>query len=48
VEALKQGKFSKEYTFTTSFFDLKPFHYQSKTLEKLEVERSVHNRYRNL
>jgi hypothetical protein len=22
VEALKQGKFSKEYTFTTSYFDL--------------------------
>lgn len=48
VEALKQGKFSKEYTFTTSYFDLKPFHYQSEILEKLEVERSVHNRYRNL
>ncbi|MCF6140557.1 DUF3427 domain-containing protein [Flavobacterium sp. K77] len=48
VEALKQGKFSKEYTFITSYFDLKPFHYQSEILEKLEVERSVHNRFRNL
>ncbi len=48
VEALKQGKFSKEYTFTTSYFDIKPFHYQSEILEKLEVERTVHNRYRNL
>lgn len=48
VEALKQGKFSKEYTFSTSYFDLKPFHYQSEILEKLEVEREVHNRYRNL
>ncbi|OOV17981.1 hypothetical protein BXU11_17430 [Flavobacterium sp. LM5] len=48
VEALKQGKFSKEYTFTTSYFDIKPFPYQSEILEKLEVERSVHNRYRNL
>ncbi len=48
VDALKQGKFSKEYTFTTSYFDLKPFHYQSEILEKLEVERSIHNRYRNL
>jgi len=48
VEALKQGKFSKEYTFTTSYFDIKPFHYQNEILEKLEVERSVHNRYRNL
>ncbi|RYJ53495.1 DUF3427 domain-containing protein [Flavobacterium petrolei] len=48
VEALKQGKFSKEYTFTTSYFDIKPFHYQNEILEKLEVERTVHNRYRNL
>ncbi|GGF00310.1 DEAD/DEAH box helicase [Flavobacterium limi] len=48
VDALKQGKFSKEYTFTTSFFDIKPFPYQNEILEKLEVERTVHNRYRNL
>lgn len=48
VEALQQGKFSKEYAFTTSYFDIKPFHYQNEILEKLEVERSVHNRYRNL
>ncbi|GEC79395.1 DEAD/DEAH box helicase [Flavobacterium aquatile] len=48
VEALKQGKLSKEYTFTTSFFDIKPFHYQNEILEKLEVERAVHNRYKNL
>lgn len=48
VEALKQGKFSKEYTFTTSYFDIKPFHYQNEILEKLEVERTVHNRHKNL
>jgi superfamily II DNA or RNA helicase len=48
VNALKQGRFSKEYTFTTANFDIKPFHYQSEILEKLEVERTVHNRYRNL
>lgn len=48
VDALKKGKFSKEYTFTTSYFDIKPFHYQSEILEKLEVERSVHDRFRNL
>lgn len=48
IEALKQGKFSKEYIFTTSYFDIKPFPYQNEILEKLEVERSVHNRYRNL
>ena len=48
VEALKHGKFSKEYTFITSYFDIKPFHYQNEILEKLEVERKVHNRNRNL
>jgi superfamily II DNA or RNA helicase len=48
VDALKQGKFSKEYTFTTAYFDIKPFPYQNEILEKLEVERTVHNRNRNL
>jgi superfamily II DNA or RNA helicase len=48
IDALKQGKFSKEYTFTTSYFDIKPFLYQNEILEKLEVERTIHNRYRNL
>jgi len=48
VEALKQGQFSKEYTFATTYFDIKPFHYQKEILEKLEVERTVHNRYKNL
>ncbi|MFC6247274.1 DEAD/DEAH box helicase [Flavobacterium psychroterrae] len=48
VDALKQGRFSKEYTFTTAYFDIKPFPYQKEILEKLEVERNVHNRYRNL
>jgi superfamily II DNA or RNA helicase len=48
IDALKQGKFSKEYTFTTTYFDIKPYHYQNEILEKLEVERTVHNRYKNL
>jgi superfamily II DNA or RNA helicase len=48
IDALKQGKFSKEYSFTTSFFDIKPFPYQNEILEKLEVERTIHNRNRNL
>ncbi len=48
IDALKQGKFSKEYSFSTSFFDIKPFHYQKEILEKLEVERIIHNRHRNL
>ena len=48
TDALKQGKFSKEYVNNTSYFDIKPFPYQFEILEKLEVERTVHNRYRNL
>lgn len=30
------------------FFDLRPYHYQSEILEKLQVERKVHGRFRNL
>lgn len=49
VEALKNGKFSKEYDVSNvNFFDIKPFHYQLEILEKLEVERTVHKRNRNL
>ncbi len=46
--ALKRSKFSKPYENTTAFFDLKPFPYQNEVLEKLEVERTVHNRHKNL
>jgi superfamily II DNA or RNA helicase len=46
--ALKQGKFSKEYSPATTFFDIKPFAYQNEILEKLEVERTIHNRFKNL
>lgn len=46
--ALKQGKSSKDYTGITTYFDVKPYPYQSEILEKLEVERTVHNRTRNL
>lgn len=31
-----------------AFFDLKPYPFQKEILEKLEVERAVHNRNRNL
>ena len=48
IDALKQSKFSKPYENTAAFFDIKPFPYQNEVLEKLEVERTVHNRYRNL
>ncbi|MFK7832459.1 MAG: DUF3427 domain-containing protein [Winogradskyella sp.] len=46
--ALKQSKFSKPYENITALFDIKPFPYQNEVLEKLEVERTVHNRFRNL
>lgn len=32
----------------TTYFDIKPFPFQHEILEKLEVEREVHSRYRNL
>lgn len=48
IDALKQSKFTKPYENTTALFDIKPFPYQNEVLEKLEVERTVHNRFRNL
>ncbi|WP_297098707.1 DUF3427 domain-containing protein [uncultured Draconibacterium sp.] len=32
----------------TAYFDIKPFPYQEEILEKLEAERLVHNRFKNL
>ncbi|WP_027377101.1 DUF3427 domain-containing protein [Kaistella palustris] len=48
ITSLREGKFSKDYTPNTNYFDLKPFHYQEEILEKLEVERTIHDRYKNL
>lgn len=48
VSALKEGKFSKDYSIITSHFDIRPFEYQKEILENLFVERNIHNRYRNL
>jgi superfamily II DNA or RNA helicase len=48
IVALNQGKNSKNSELNISFFDVKPFPFQSEILEKLEVERSIHNRFRNL
>ena len=45
--ALKQQR-TFESSIISSFFDLKPFHYQQEILEKLKSERVVHNRFRNL
>lgn len=45
--ALKQQKFVDKDNGAV-YFDLKPFHYQEEILEKLEAERTLHNRFRNL
>ena len=48
ISSLSQGKISKTSSVNTSFFDIKPFPFQSEILEKLEVERTIHKRNRNL
>jgi superfamily II DNA or RNA helicase len=48
ILSLNQGKTGKIFEINQTYFDIKPFPFQSEILEKLEVERSVHNRNRNL
>jgi superfamily II DNA or RNA helicase len=48
IQSLNQGKSSKITDLNLSFFEIKPFPFQSEILEKLEIERTVHNRNRNL
>lgn len=49
TESLNQGKNNSNGVVNPSvFFNLKPEPFQYEILEKLEVERMVHNRYRNL
>jgi superfamily II DNA or RNA helicase len=49
IESLNKGKITTVgSTNPSAFFDLKPYPFQNEILEKLDVERSVHNRYRNL
>lgn len=49
VNALNQGRNSTlGIPNPTSFFAIKPYPFQEEILEKLEVERSVHNRFKNL
>jgi superfamily II DNA or RNA helicase len=37
-----------DQTQASAYFDIKPFPYQKEILEKLESERTLHNRFRNL
>lgn len=49
IESLNKGKnTSVGVVNPAAFFDIKPYPFQYEILEKLEVERSVHDRYRNL
>jgi superfamily II DNA or RNA helicase/HKD family nuclease len=49
ISSLDKGKNSKlTDSITTNYFDIKPYNFQLEILEKLEVERSVHYRNRNL
>ncbi len=48
IQSLKQGKSRQNIDLNLSFFDIKPFPFQSEILEKLEVERNVHHRHKNL
>lgn len=46
-QALKRERSFQTYN-NTLFFDIKPFPFQEEILEKLEVERKVHHRHKNL
>ncbi len=48
ISSLSQGKISKSIEINSSFFDIKPYPFQLEILEKLEVERTDHDRNRNL
>ncbi|GAA4824167.1 type III restriction-modification system restriction subunit Res [Marinicella pacifica] len=48
-QALKQERFGSKSSFNaTTLFDIKPYSYQLEILEKLQTERLVHNRTKNL
>lgn len=48
ISALKQGVNRDGSQINVTFFDIKPYPFQEEILEKLEVERTVHERERNL
>lgn len=49
IESLDKGKFtSTGIQSPAAFFDIKPYPFQNEILEQLEVERFIHNRFRNL
>lgn len=49
ITSLQKGKINTIGSVNASaYFDIKPHPFQNEILEKLEVERTVHQRYRNL
>lgn len=48
IQSLNQGKKQTLQDAPLTFFDIKPFPFQQEILEKLEVERAIHSRNRNL
>jgi len=46
--ALQEAKGSFNNSMPNFYFDIKPHSHQQATLEKLQVERELHGRYRNL
>ncbi|SOE19816.1 Helicase conserved C-terminal domain-containing protein [Spirosomataceae bacterium TFI 002] len=48
IQSLNQGKSGKFSDLNLSFFEVKPYPFQLEILEKLEVERTIHNRNKNL
>ena len=47
-KSLLQSRLGKSTQEIVNFFDLKPYHFQSEILERLKVERSIHNSWKNL
>jgi len=47
-EALGKGKTPLLNLSHTTYFDIKPYQYQNEILEKLDVERNIHSRFKNL
>lgn len=48
-QALKQERYGGKSPFnTTTLFDIQPYSYQIEILEKLQTERLIHKRYKNL
>ncbi len=46
-KALKNETYKDKNSYST-YFELKPFHYQEEILEELQAQREIHKRYKNL